>query len=514
MVTRHAFVAAFLAVASLSGPAVGAETRRVGLFVGSNAAAEGREPLRFAETDAARMRSVFVELGSMAPEDAVLLEGANAEQILGALDRLGDRAKGAVFVFYYSGHADDRALLLGESELSFARLVRALEDTGAQLGLHLVDACRSGALTRRKGAHLGARLSLRSEPTGTGRVVITSSAEWEDAQESDRLGGSFFTLHLATALRGAADLDNDARVTLEEAYRYVYGRTVESTVGTPAGPQHPTYAYDLSGRGEVILTWPKRAGGTLVFEAGAYLVVDEATGAIVAELDAKPGASLNVRPGTYRVTKRSEGEVRWGRVEVRAGDRHPADEQLEERPSVARLVRKGGARGPSEAHLLRVSAGVRGELTPSVGSVALFRIGYELTLPWLSVVPYVALTTPGGQAGTRLRWRTSELGLGLALAHAFDFRYVTLRGRIFGEAVRLAQTEDLQREPTRRTWGVVTGVGAGLESPPLWGFTFSVAGEVGFYTYRSTDDVVAPASGGETVTRPAFRGLAGVAYGF
>ena len=48
--------------------------RRIGLFVGSNAAAFGaEEPLRHAESDAARMRQVLVELGGIEDADAVLL---------------------------------------------------------------------------------------------------------------------------------------------------------------------------------------------------------------------------------------------------------------------------------------------------------------------------------------------------------------------------------------------------------------------------------------------------------
>jgi uncharacterized caspase-like protein len=56
----------------------------------------------------------------------------------------------------------------------------------------------------------------------SGEVVITSSSADELSQESDEVGGSYFTHYLLSGLRGAADTSGDGEVTLDEAYRYVY----------------------------------------------------------------------------------------------------------------------------------------------------------------------------------------------------------------------------------------------------------------------------------------------------
>ena len=40
------------------------------------------------------------------------------------------------------------------------------------------------------------------------------------------LGGSLFTHHLLSAMRGASDSDGDGQVTLFEAYSYAYERTL------------------------------------------------------------------------------------------------------------------------------------------------------------------------------------------------------------------------------------------------------------------------------------------------
>ncbi|MEQ8277912.1 MAG: caspase family protein [Deltaproteobacteria bacterium] len=489
-----------------------ASDARVGIFVGSNGAPSGRSPLLHAEADAARMRDAFVELGGIEPRAAHLIRGPDAEQILAMIERAGRGAK--MLVFYYSGHADERALLLEGSQLSFADLTEALEATGAQLNLHIVDACRSGALTR-KGASLGDRLQLAAEEYGEGKVVITSSAEWEDSLESDRLGGSFFTLHMATGLRGAADADADGRVTLDEAYRYVYGRTVQSTLASGGGVQHPTFRYDLSGRGDLTLTWPNRARGVLRFRDGDYAVTEAVTGRLVAEV-ATPGAAIGLAPGRYHVVRRARDALFSGHVEIAAGSDVRAEDILEERTTYARLVRKGRPDGPVLSHALRMQVGLRGRIASGLEAAPMFRVGYELVLPWLSVMPYVGVTTSVGFDTPRLSYRTNELGLGMLVSRAIDFSYVTLRGGLGAELVRLAQSEAEGREPDRRSWGPAFVAHVAVESAPIADVvTFALVTEASLYAYASSEATVAPdVEEGAIVTRPTYRALLALGYHF
>ena len=60
-----------------------------------------------------------------------------------------------------------------------------------------------------------------------GHAFLTSSSADEAAQESDRIGGSFFTHYLITGLRGGADANADGKVTLGEAYQFAFAETVE-----------------------------------------------------------------------------------------------------------------------------------------------------------------------------------------------------------------------------------------------------------------------------------------------
>ncbi|MGK0362655.1 MAG: hypothetical protein ACI9U2_004976, partial [Bradymonadia bacterium] len=166
----------------LAAPAV-AETRRFGLFVGSNGAPAGRESLRHAEADALRLRRVFVDVGQMAESDTQVLQSPTGAQIVAGLQDLARRAAAhpdAVVVFYYSGHADERALLLGSGQLRLEQLRAELDAVPGGLALHIIDACRSGTLARSKGARRGRRIAVAVEPQAKGRAVITSSTAFED----------------------------------------------------------------------------------------------------------------------------------------------------------------------------------------------------------------------------------------------------------------------------------------------------------------------------------------------
>lgn len=86
-----------------------------------------------------------------------------------------------------------------------------------------------------------------------GEIFISSSTAVEKSLESSELGGSFFTYFLVTGLRGDADSNSDGRISISEAYRYAYDHTVLKTTSLALGEQHPTYQFNLSGKGEYIL---------------------------------------------------------------------------------------------------------------------------------------------------------------------------------------------------------------------------------------------------------------------
>src|SRR4029453_6409903 len=120
-----------------------------------------------------------------------------------------------------------------------------------------------------------------------GAAFVTSASASESAQESAELASSYFTHYLISALRGAGDADDDGRVTLSEAYQYAYVKTAADTARTIAGTQHPSYAYKITGRGDLPLADLRGARAVLVFPPGAggdYLIVEAKRGEVVAEV--------------------------------------------------------------------------------------------------------------------------------------------------------------------------------------------------------------------------------------
>ena len=308
-----------------------AEIRRLAVLVGHNVGGGERPPLRYAEADASKLASVLTELGDVAPGDVVMLQGRDLGTVRAALD--GGARKVAslraapdtrvVLLFYFSGHSDGVALELGRERLPYAALREWLDSTKADVRLAIVDSCRSGALLRIKGGRPGPSFELRltDELHSRGHALLTSSAEDELALESREVGGSLFTHHLVSGLRGAADASGDGLVTLAEAYQYAYAHTVSATADVLLGAQHPGYDYRLSGKGELVLTQLPSPGTALELPSDfeRALLLRPGRGQVMAELG--PGAvpRLAVPPGDYELRAWRAGRQHSGTVHAPAG---------------------------------------------------------------------------------------------------------------------------------------------------------------------------------------------------
>ena len=157
----------------------------------------------------------------------------------------------------------------------------------------ILDSCSSGALTRAKGGARRPAFLFDATQDMSGHAFITSSSAAEAAQESDRIGASFFTHYLVSGLRGAADATGDGLVTLNEAYAYAFQETLASTENTQYGPQHPAYDISLTGSGDLVLTDLRAASAVLVIaeEVAGRLYVRDARGALVVELAKSPASA-------------------------------------------------------------------------------------------------------------------------------------------------------------------------------------------------------------------------------
>jgi len=305
----------FLALVLLAGASapVHAETRRIAVIIGSNHGETTHAPLRFAEQDATKLAAVLTELGGLTSSDMLLLRGPTVVEVRAALDEATrrialwhkDNRGQVVLIFYFSGHSDGSVLELAGQGLPFAELRRRVTDAGADVRLVILDSCRSGALLALKGGTLGQPFDIRlaDDLASTGEAMIASSAADEAALESSEIGASFFSHHLISGLRGAADLSGDGLVTLAEAYQYAFVRTLRTTSETTVGPQHPAYDYHLAGRGDLVLTQLQQPSAVLDLPVSfdRLLLVSTPKEQVLAELGPRSAHRIAVPSGSYQL---------------------------------------------------------------------------------------------------------------------------------------------------------------------------------------------------------------------
>ena len=109
------FVVSVLAGLLVASGTASAGTERIAVVVGNNVGLGVQPPLRYAESDAAKIAQVLIELGGVASDNLTLLRGESLAQVRHALDalvarvvalRAGDRTTRVLLIFYFSGHSD------------------------------------------------------------------------------------------------------------------------------------------------------------------------------------------------------------------------------------------------------------------------------------------------------------------------------------------------------------------------------------------------------------------------
>lgn len=448
--------------------------------IGNNRGDASDLALLFAERDARELADVLRNQGNVASDRVRLLIDEDAGTVRRTLGSLNSALRGrqqeggpaTALIVFYSGHADAEALHLRGTHLAMDELRGLVTESPATVRLFIVDACRSGAATRVKGARAAPEFAIKLENRveAEGTAIISSSTADESSQESDRLRGSFFSHHLVNALRGAADRNDDGRVTLAEAYAYTYAQTLRST-GQTLSVQHPTYAYAVKGSGELTLTTlgdsGHSAGRLRLAGASTYLITEEKeAGAVVAEVTTpRERALLTLPPGRYFVQQRDSLEYREYQVQLQSAQ----ELSLERLPYRAlrydQLVRKrGGAR--SSVHGILAQLGVRGQVLAGEGPTANLVLGYTADLPWLTAGVRVRASTASLDAiDNGLSSRRYELGLSGLLLRYVDLPWLSFSFGVsiegFWEAQRFA--DSLRVTSSRNSLGLGFGAPFALE---------------------------------------------------
>lgn len=280
-----------------------------------------------------------------------------------------DRRRDDLLLVYFSCHGvkdDSGRLYFASSNTKLRRLAATavpsvfvneqMDQSRSRKIVLLLDCCYSGAFGRGMAARAGAGVDVHERFEGRGRVVITASTAMEYAFEldGDRLSGegipSVFTSAVVRGLEsGAADLNGDGRISVDELYDYVFQQVRDAT------PQQ-TPSMMSSVQGDLYIAQSRRKPAELrhVGADGAWQAGGGAGGPAPSEIsaDQAPAAS----------PPRAPSET----VEVRSS---PAPSPRRRTPWVAAVVIVLAVAGLIVA-LLASLAGHPGPVAPTSGSAA------------------------------------------------------------------------------------------------------------------------------------------------
>ena len=274
---------------------------RYAVYIGSNKGGKGREELLYAGSDAQNFKKAMAEIGGVTEDNSYVLIDPSKESIDQTLSNISRKinnsqshAKRSEFIFYYSGHSDENALLLGDIPYDYSSLKAAITEVPSDIHVVILDSCYSGNFIRTKGGQKRKPFLIDDSSVVTGHAYLSSSSTNEYSQESDEIESSYFTNAMITGLRGAADASGDNKVTLNELYSYAFNDTLSKTESSKAGPQHPNYNITLVGSGDLVLSDISTAESMLSLskEAKGKFIIRDSNGKLISEINKVAGQPI------------------------------------------------------------------------------------------------------------------------------------------------------------------------------------------------------------------------------
>lgn len=449
-----------------------AEPLRLLISVGHRSGMTGEVSLKHPTRDAARVRDVFVRLGGVRPENAVVLQEPTRAELFAAVDKLssiarGTRPENVSLVFYFSGHGDREAVHLAGDRVLLRDLDAKLATVPAALRLVVTDACRT-LEGRSKGVASDEpfAITVDGDQGAAGVVRVHATGDGEIAQESDELGGAVFTHFWLSGLSGAADSNGDAQITFSESYAWAYGQTLFRSARASGVLQRPSLETNLREGAPIVLTRMETASA-LKFpraENVHYIVYGVGSRAVAAELWSSPAraVSLAIPPGKYIVHRRALGHSAAVQLDVGKGEQRALEGADFRAVPAEALARKGGEviLHPNE---LTAGYSMRTSRTYDVGHEAAVRYAYDTDGLAFGVG---ALIGTGEQSTTIQTATLSWLGIDASAELRAKALGVTFRAgggpRALGVVQKLVRT-DADRllaagyDPERRFRGTAVG---------------------------------------------------------
>lgn len=328
---------------------------RYAVYVGCNYGGKSRERLLYAGSDAQSFKVAMAEIGGVTDENSRILIDPSKENVDKALSEISqaisentNNSKRSEFIFYYSGHSDENALLLGDAKYDYSKLKAAISAVPSDIHVVILDSCYSGNFIRTKGGQKRKPFLIDDSSVVTGHAYLSSSSDNESSQESDEIESSYFTNAMITGLRGAADASGDNKVTLNELYSYAFNDTLSKTESSKAGPQHPNFNITLVGSGDLVLSDLSTAEAMLSLskDAKGRFIIRDANDKLISEINKVQGQPIFMAlpSGQYSALIIDEYSTKQGTFILEKDQVYVLDQN-----SLSSIKRKSGRlRGDSE----------------------------------------------------------------------------------------------------------------------------------------------------------------------
>jgi formylglycine-generating enzyme required for sulfatase activity len=210
-------------------------------------------PECIADVDAMQRVLVHPEMGGFAAADITVLKNPDKTQMEDAIYQLfNHRNKEDLLLFYFSGHGmtdeHENKLYLANSNtrnnqnrcvyepsaVAAAFINQRMNFSNSKRQVLILDCCYSGAFAKDMAVKGNAVVNLENYLGGKGRAILTSSTATEPtlgAKETghESSGLSIYTRYLVEGIEtGAADLDEDGLIAVEELHKYASKRVKEA----------------------------------------------------------------------------------------------------------------------------------------------------------------------------------------------------------------------------------------------------------------------------------------------
>jgi formylglycine-generating enzyme required for sulfatase activity/uncharacterized caspase-like protein len=228
---------------------------RLALLIGVSEYGAGIPPLPECVVDVDAMQRVLVhpEMGGFAAADITVLKNPQRQEMVDAIHKFfSNRKPDDLLLFYFSGHGmmdeDEYKLHLANSgtytnknsrvyapsAVEAAYIHQRLNYSKSKRLVLILDCCYSGAFAKEmtKGDSI---INLDNYLGGKGRAILTSSTASEPSlgakvtTDHGNSGLSIYTCYLVEGIEtGAADLDDDGFIGVEELHEYASKRVQEA----------------------------------------------------------------------------------------------------------------------------------------------------------------------------------------------------------------------------------------------------------------------------------------------